>query len=112
MDLYFDSLAQSAWLPQETVSFDIDISLTVNATKLKVEFPKQHRRTDQQLSPRETSIRKISSEASFGVNNEHADLCTYFIPTHILAPRPNGTKYLASRACSAGGPSHLSGKNS
>lgn len=36
-------------------------------------------------------------------------ILTYFIPTHILAPRPKGTKYFASNACSAGVPSHLSG---
>ncbi len=41
-------------LPDETVSLDVNISLSIDVTKLKVESPEKNRRANEQFGPRET----------------------------------------------------------
>jgi len=43
-----------ARLPEKTVSLDVNISLSLDVTKLKVESPEKYRRANDHFSPRET----------------------------------------------------------
>jgi hypothetical protein len=54
LNFYSDPFTFMARLPEKTVSLDVNISLSLDVTKLKVESPEKYRRANDHFSPRET----------------------------------------------------------